>query len=157
MSKNYLVIGVIVLVLLGGGYFLMKGYSSPSQPTDNTNNIAPTEVSKQLAPSQTTSTETTATSNQNSKKVMVEYTDKGFVPKTITVKAGTTVTWVNKDNDPVWVASAPHPAHTDLPGFDALKGYKTGESYSYTFTKAGNWKYHNHLEASNYGAVVVEK
>lgn len=85
----------------------------------------------------------------------VEYTANGFVPDTITVKPGTTVSFINKDTDPMWVASDPHPIHTDLPGFDAKRKIPTGDSYSYTFTKVGRWGYHNHLNPSNRGTVIV--
>lgn len=151
MSSKYMWLIIVVLAVLAGGYLLMKGQSSSPSQTEMTN---PTQVSQQGVMSPTSAQET---GQVKEKAASVEYTPNGFVPKSITVKVGTTVTWTNKDTDDVWVASAPHPQHTDLPGFDALKGYKTGESYSYTFTKAGNWKYHNHLDPKNFGAVVVEQ
>jgi len=32
-----------------------------------------------------------------------------------------------------------------------------GGSYSFTFTKAGTWRYHNHSNASHFGTVIVEE
>ncbi len=132
-NKNILIIVVVLLVVMGGGYWLLKGQTGYMQPSAPTNSI----------PNKT----------QNP---TVEYSGQGFSPNSITVKSGTTVTWVNKGSDPMWVASAPHPVHTNLSGFDALKGTSAGGSYSYTFTKVGKWGYHNHLAPSKTGEVVVE-
>lgn len=152
MNSKYTWIVLVVLVVLIGGFYLMKGQSVYQPQTDMT---SPTQVNKPEIVSPSVGN----TNNGQMKEITasVEYTENGFNPKNITVKAGTKVIWINKDSDEMWVASAPHPQHTDLPGFDALKGYKTGEAYSYTFTKVGNWKYHNHLSPSNFGVVIVEQ
>jgi plastocyanin len=83
-------------------------------------------------------------------------TSSGFIPSTLTIKIGDTVTFVNKDSKPHWPASDPHPTHTNYPGFDALRPLKTGESYSFTFTKQGAWGYHDHLNPSLRGTIIVE-
>lgn len=56
----------------------------------------------------------------------------------------------------MWVASDPHPQHSDLPEFDSLKAIPQGESYLYTFTQKGTWGYHDHLNPSALGTIVVE-
>lgn len=88
-------------------------------------------------------------------KTEVAYTDSGFSPKEMNISAGETVTWINKSTKKMWVASAPHPAHTDYPEFDAKKGVDPGGSYSFTFEKPGNWKYHNHTNPTDFGSVNV--
>lgn len=98
---------------------------------------------------------TTETSVQNT-MAEIRMSENGFVPDAITIKTGTTVKFVNDGTSEIWPASAPHPQHTDLPGFDSLKGVKPGETYEYTFTKAGTWKFHNHLKSSQFGRVIVE-
>ncbi|HWY79848.1 MAG TPA: cupredoxin domain-containing protein, partial [Candidatus Sulfotelmatobacter sp.] len=85
----------------------------------------------------------------------VSYTANGFNPNSITIKVGETVRWTNKNSDNMWVASNPHPSHTDYPGFDELKSVPTNGTYSFTFTKVGHWGYHNHLNPSQQGVVVV--
>lgn len=87
---------------------------------------------------------------------IVTYRESGFSPATLRVKVGTTVVFKNEESEPMWVASNPHPIHTDYPGFDAKRGYAQGESYSFTFTKPGSWKYHNHLGPSEGGTIIVE-
>jgi plastocyanin len=83
-------------------------------------------------------------------------TSSGFSPSTLTIKVGDTVTFINKDSNSHWPASDPHPTHTNYPGFDALRPLKTGESYSFTFTKQGAWNYHDHLDPSLTGTIIVQ-
>ena len=78
-----------------------------------------------------------------------------FSPSEVKIKKGGKVTWINKSQNPVWPASNPHPIHTDYPGFDASRGLANGESYSFTFDKAGSWGYHNHLNPGMRGEVKV--
>lgn len=85
----------------------------------------------------------------------VSYTDVGFSPKSITVKKGTQVSFTNQSKKSMWVASAVHPTHQLLPGFDQLKSVGVGGSYQYTFIKAGTWKYHNHKVPEDVGTVIV--
>ncbi|MBI5614055.1 cupredoxin domain-containing protein [Candidatus Gottesmanbacteria bacterium] len=92
-----------------------------------------------------------------SERSSVQYTDAGFAPKALTVKKGTTVTFTNKSSRSMWVASAPHPSHTILPEFDELIGVANGQTYTFTFEKVGTWKYHNHLNPSDFGSVAVNE
>lgn len=83
-------------------------------------------------------------------------TADGFSPADITVRSGTQVVFKNTDTTAHLPASNPHPNHTDLPGFDALKGLTNGETYSFTFTKLGKWGFHDHLNPIKYrGSVTV--
>ena len=86
----------------------------------------------------------------------VTYTSAGFSPATTTINAGDTVKFVNNTSGAMWVASDPHPQHTDYSPFDAKKGYAAGTSYSYTFTTAGTYDYHDHLHSSMKGTVIVK-
>lgn len=99
-----------------------------------------------------------------SSEATVKITADGFEPKLLTVKAGTTVTFVNEDSNKHWPASAMHPTHNVYPEsggcigskFDACKGLAQGESFSFTFDEKGSWNYHDHLRASTTGKIVVE-
>ncbi|OGM93352.1 hypothetical protein A2333_02920 [Candidatus Wolfebacteria bacterium RIFOXYB2_FULL_49_7] len=86
---------------------------------------------------------------------IVRYTPAGFSPAPLVVSAGDMVVFRNESTADMWVASAPHPVHTDYPGFDAMRPYAQGESYSFIFTRVGTWKYHNHLNPTHYGSIVV--
>lgn len=101
---------------------------------------------------------TTATNSSSSvtSAATVSITSSGFVPATVTVKAGQAVTWKNTATSTHWPASNPHPEHTGLSGFDALRGLSAGETYSYTFARAGTFPYHDHLNPLLTGTVIVE-
>ncbi|MEZ0114090.1 plastocyanin [Catenulispora sp. EB89] len=58
-----------------------------------------------------------------------------FAPAALTVKAGTTVTWTNKDGDAHTVTSQ------GSGGPLASAALATGQSYSFTFTKPGTYSY----------------
>ncbi|MFB6144423.1 MAG: plastocyanin/azurin family copper-binding protein [Candidatus Nanohaloarchaea archaeon] len=97
----------------------------------------------------------------------VYYTSEGFQPQQITIQKGDTVVWVNNASAPMWVASNNHPTHTKYSGTSLYRHCSNGESntfdqcstgdrYSFTFTKTGEWGYHNHRAPLDTGTVVVE-
>ncbi len=88
--------------------------------------------------------------------VFVSMGDASYEPNQLTVKAGTTVTFVNDGQALHWPASDVHPTHQALPEFDAKRGLVTGETYSFTFTEIGTWTMHDHLFPNIVGEIVVE-
>lgn len=87
---------------------------------------------------------------------MVEITAGGFAPSELKIKVGATVKFTNRDSELHWPASGVHPTHEICPGFDALKGLAKDESYSFTFTAAKICPFHDHLNPSVKGTIVVE-
>ena len=86
---------------------------------------------------------------------LITYTDGGFSPAQVSVKVGDTVTFKNDSTKSVQVNSAPHPAHTQFPELN-IGTIAAGESKTVAFTTAGTKKYHNHLNPSQTGTIVVE-
>ena len=99
----------------------------------------------------------------------VALSSSGFSPNSITIAKGDTVTWTNTGGSSMWVASAVHPSHTSYDGTSKSEhcaaGYSgvtpfdqcgSGTSYSFTFNETGTWNYHNHLNPSETGIVVVK-
>ncbi len=84
----------------------------------------------------------------------IRYTNEGYVPANITIKAGTMVMFVNESDQDMWAASNGHPAHTDLPTFDQFEFSPKGSQYAYVFDQVGAWKYHDHI-APAYGGVIT--
>jgi plastocyanin len=80
----------------------------------------------------------------------------GFSPSTLTVESGEKVTFENPSDEDKWPASNVHPTHQLYPGFDAENAVLSGESYSFTFERAGSWGYHDHLNPDVQGTIVVE-
>ena len=72
-----------------------------------------------------------------------------FSPPTITVKAGTIVTWTNKDDIPHGIASANN-------AFKKSKAMDTDDTYSFTFTTPGTYAYFCYLHPHMTGTIVVE-
>lgn len=95
-----------------------------------------------------------ADSSVNAPTVEIMVTEDGFSPNSITVDAGTAVVWNNTGGDTANVSSAPHPAHTDFP-FLNLGDLSAGDKFSLVFDTPGTYKYHNHLDSSQFGTIVV--
>jgi plastocyanin len=87
--------------------------------------------------------------------ILVRYSGKVFSPNEITVPVGSVVQFINESDIPMWIASTPHPQHTDLPTFDQFKPYGKGAVYRYVFDKKGHWGFHDHINPSVGGMVVV--
>ena len=71
-----------------------------------------------------------------------------FTPQRITVKAGTTVTWINEDDVPHTIASSSK--------LFKSKALDTGDKFSFTFTTPGTYEYFCSVHPHMTGAVVVE-
>lgn len=138
MNKLLISIAAVVVVILAGVFLLSnKTNNQPviSKPTPQ----AQTETSPSASP-------LTAT---------VNLTQNGFDPQTLTVKVGTKVTWVNKSGGEAAIDSDPHPVHTSYPPLN-LGAVADGSSISLTFDQKGTYNYHNHLNPSERGTVIVE-
>ena len=73
-----------------------------------------------------------------------------FGPATVTVPAGSTVTWTNHDDIPHTVVSA------DDPKAFKSKVLDTDEKFSFTFTKAGTYSYFCSVHPKMTGKVTVQ-
>jgi plastocyanin len=71
-----------------------------------------------------------------------------FGPAAITVAAGTTVTWTNNDDIPHTVRA------TD--GSFASRPLDSADSYSFTFTKPGVYRYFCSIHPKMVGTVIVK-
>jgi len=70
-----------------------------------------------------------------------------FVPLTVTVAAGTTVTWTNRDEEPHTVAASDGSFHSP--------GMGTGATFSHTFSSPGKFEYVCSIHPMMRGTVVV--
>ena len=82
-------------------------------------------------------------------KGQVTIAQTGFQPSAITVAAGETVTWTNRDT-----SGASHQIVADDGSFTSPI-LKQGEHYSHTFEDGGTFKYHDGLRPAFTGSVVV--
>ncbi|MAZ67156.1 hypothetical protein CL652_00035 [bacterium] len=96
---------------------------------------------------------------------LVEYTDGGFSPASVTINKGETVRFVNNSSQPLWVSSAVHPTHSVYPeksekdclgsSFDTCRVLQAAEFWEFTFDYTGEWRYHNHVRPQDIGSIVV--
>ena len=145
MSKNWLIIGAVIVVIIGGYWLLRGSYQTQTPPPPTP---TPIEKTNPLSGGETSQV-------PNELNVTIG-TDGKFNPSELAVKQGDKVIWTNNDTKEHRVASNPHPSHTALPGFDSITNLGAGETYSFTFAKKGTWGYHDHLNPGTGGSVIVE-
>lgn len=153
MSKTYIsVIGVIAFMLIVGGITLAvrssKNFTSAGDQFRDVSSQATEQASSVTSPA--------ASADSSTQDVTIRYSSNGFSPSEVTVPVGTTVMFVNDGNSAMWPASDPHPVHTAYGEFDSNRSLRKGETYSFTFTKKGNWGFHNHMMSSHTGMVTVK-
>ncbi len=165
----------VIIVLLSLVILILAGCNKLTAPTAPTTFEAvpeerpsPPQLAPEPAAAEVEETEVVEDSTVTATEAVVEITASGFNPATVTVAAGGSVTWVNKDTARHWPASAVHPTHRVYPqstgacpaiggsDFDACKGLQPDEDYTFTFAERGSWKYHDHLNLQLTGTVVVE-
>jgi plastocyanin len=89
------------------------------------------------------------TSTPAAESVTVHIDGMRFEPQNITVKPGTTVTWVHGSR-------MPHTINGNADGMRSGTLYN-GQQYSHTFNAAGSYNYSCGLHPSMTGSVVVEE
>jgi len=168
MSNKVLYIIVAVLIILGIGLYAYNSRETQAPALENSQDTTPpaNQQTTDTTPSTNVTPNTPATNNPTGgtfsgegdimgKVHEVTYDGTNFTPKQLTVKVGDTVVFKNNGSSAFWPASAPHPQHTNYPEFDPKKAIAAGGSWSFVFTKAGTWGYHDHLNASHFGSITV--
>ena len=140
-KKVLIALGVLVVVVAGGIFWLLRKDS----PT-NTNNSNSNVDSSSSSPGSSTPTSQGAT---------ITYSDSGFSPSTVTVQTGGTVVIKNTSSHGLQFDSDPHPVHTNNPELN-VGTVPAGQSTTFTPDTKGTFGYHNHLNASQKGTLIVE-
>ncbi len=90
--------------------------------------------------------------NINNKPTIVIMKNLAFVPSVKTIKANTTITWINKD-------VAIHNVHSGTPQHPTStivsKNLSKGQKFSYKFTKKGTYKYYCTIHSSIMQARII--
>jgi len=159
MQKS-LLWAIILIIVLGGAFFFWQS-----------SQMADTDVNVELGGNSpvATTTDDEPGAGEDTFDALVSFTADGFSPSPVTIKKGQTVRFVNNATVDVWPASAAHPTHRVYPGsdiakcgtqqqsviFDSCRGLKAGEFWEFTFNEVGTWNYHDHLNASKFGRIIV--
>ena len=143
-----MLIAVVAVIVVGAvGFFLISGNkTSVPSVSETQTSTTPTEA-MEASPS--------ASDAMMTEEQTVSLTADGFSPATLTIEAGAKVTWINKSGGAATVNSGPHPTHTNYSPLN-LGTFRDGETLSLAFDKAGTYGYHNHLNPSQKGTIVVE-
>lgn len=107
------------------------------------------------APSKEDSTATPGASSNKPASATITYSDSGYSPKTITVKAGDTVAIKNTTSHDMQFDSDPHPVHTNNPELN-VDLVSPGQTLTFTVNTKGTFGYHDHLNPSDTGTIIVE-
>lgn len=156
-----IILTIVAVILIGGGYWF---FSAPSASAPAQMEPANKQVPEQNQPATENPAANETTEMESPATHTVIYTDNGVSPTELTIKSGATVVFENKSSRDIWPASAKHPTHEVYPTkggcigstFDACRGLKTGESWSFTFDQAGAWKHHDHLNPRVNGTITVK-
>jgi amicyanin len=133
MKQNKgLLIGIVVIIVIVAGALLVAG----SKKTDNSSGYNSSSSSTSSKSSSNKSSDSAALSNAVATNVAT-IQNYAFSPAVIKVKVGDTVTWTNQD-------SVSHNVVASTPSADAPNGplIGKGETYQFTFTKAGTYTLH---------------
>lgn len=124
---------------------------TPARPvaptTETAKTTETTETAETIPPTPPVSPAPEPAPESGPKTHIVSIESNGFNPKLINISVGDKVVWVNNNSKLHWPASDPHPTHTGLPDFDPFADLLPGETFSYTFTNAGAFSYHDHTQA----------
>lgn len=151
MNQKLLFGGLITaLVVLLAGALLFMNKADVNETQAPIENLADDELQ---ADEDSDSTEESEDADQQETRVTLSAS--GFSPKTITINAGDKVIWMNSSGKTATIDSNPHPVHTSYPEMN-LGSFSDGESLEFIFPEPGTYNYHNHLNASQGGTVVVE-
>lgn len=149
MNKKVLigVIAIASIILLGTWAYMATRGPAPDQTTDIRLTPQSDIGTPSEAPVSDTAVEPTSTAT-------ITYTNEGFSPNTITVTKDSTVTVTNTSDANVMLSSADHPTHKEQPELN-MEMLKPGESGTITLTQVGTWGYHDHINASMTGTIIV--
>lgn len=140
---NKAIISILaVIVLAVGGYFVFHKSSS------NTNS----STSSTATP--TTTSPISSDANQNA-VATITYGDNGFIPNSLTAKAGDKVAITNSSSSDIQMNSDRHPVHTDDPDLN-VGSVSAGQTVTFSVTQKGSFGYHNHLNPSDRGNITVQ-
>ena len=99
----------------------------------------------------TTQDQTTTQNNSNTTgtqtgPVSIKISNFAFSPASVTITAGTEVTWTNDDSA----------AHTVVGSDFASGNLATGQTFKHTFSTAGTFNYHCGIHPSMQGTITVQ-
>jgi hypothetical protein len=157
MNKTTLIaITTATITILGGAFFFaITQFTSADtrQAHSNSSHSHDTAMTDHDMPSATTTVDPT-TIGAETPKVTLNYTDSGFAPSPLTLKAGTALTITNNSSGDLMFASEDHASHNENTELN-MNVIKPSSSGTLIVTKTGSWGYHNHDNDNHTGRLIV--
>lgn len=149
MKATITTVIIILIIILGIYYFsnnkpaVVVPYVPPAQET------TPTTTQVPVSQTQTTTTTTSTTTSTTPANVSVSISNFSFVPASLSVKAGTKVTWTNND-------SVAHTVTDDSGSIFDSGPIAPGGVFSFTFVNPGSFSYHCSIHPMMKAVVSVQ-
>jgi plastocyanin len=86
----------------------------------------------------------------------LSYDESGFTPDELRIKAGDTVRFLNISTGGLKLSSDPHPTHENFPDLNVDHVMIDTEFFEVNFPTKGTFGFHNHLNPSHHGTIIVE-
>ena len=145
-SKTVMIVIIVIVVLAVAGVAALI-FANPTKAPTTTQN-------EETGSNSQTDANNAGTTDEAGKTATIAFTSNGFSPATLTVKKGTKVTVINNSNDPVQFSSDDHPTHREDPEIN-MEELAPGQSGSFTVTTVGTHGFHDHLNDSKTGTLIV--
>lgn len=162
MNKSLMwFLGIVIVIALVGLIFYVTQNDTAIHANVNTNsssNSASNSVENEILDINKEDM-SDHTLSQAGAVTRISIIDSGFVPESMTIEVGDTVTWKNDSRETAYVAPDDDPSHAkylEIWDDDGTGEIAPGEEYSFTFIDAGTYTYHNHLNALETGIIIVE-
>jgi plastocyanin len=165
-ENNKVVLATLALMLLSlsvaSSIAISAPYSASAQGVTGQGGGYATNATMTGAGNATNATATGASGANTGTSVSIvsgssSLTDTAYQPNPIQVSVGNTVTWTNNDSQPHTVTSGsngqPDNKFNSSPNFSPL--LNPGQTFSFTFTQAGNYPYFCMLHPNMVGTVSV--
>jgi plastocyanin len=154
-STGKVIAAIIIVAVIAGGAVLLSKKSNESTSGDSS-----TSQSQDGGNASGSSDDGASSANDNGNgstdvTVTIKYNGTNFTLSSDRMKAGGTVRVINDSQDDLDFDSDPHPVHTDNPELNA-GDIAPGESKTFVIDKKGTWGFHNHLDSSQHGQLIVE-
>jgi plastocyanin len=141
--------GFCLLILTLLALLAACGGTTSTNPPTTTPTAASTPTSTPTAastPTSSTSTQTPTATPASGNAPSVSIVNFSFSPASLTVSVGTKVTWTNND-------STTHTVTDDHGAFN--QSLPPGQTFTFTFTKAGTYTYHCNIHRSMTATIIV--
>ena len=160
MIKKYIIVIVAVAFAIWIGFFFMnKAAVAPEAPVNGGTEQAtttPVSIAKTSGATDVSKTTTSAPVILKDGSYLVSYTNRGFSPSTLTIKAGKSVHFVNNSSKAMSLTTTDTTNSQVFAEFNQGKTVGQGGFYDFTFLSVGTWGYMNRNNAIDKGTIIVQ-